>query len=233
MNQRPPLRAANRSAGGGSPIPNEWPTIACTACRRSADSGRRLFLGWSQFPEFEEEQEVVGPLQRAAYDEGPAEARKDQEVTRKKRAQGRGEASWNRGQTGGRRPLSWRHHRHDIGASLGTSICESALRASNKPIAVARFGAKGTRITKMFDGRCVNTMVLTRPKRVEIGTASRKESAESKPLQNRIEPGRRDRKPISLIEPDHQQRLCHVAVPRARSVGASGIVRPPGPPSAT
>ncbi len=29
------------------------------------------------------------------------------------------------------------------------------------------------------------------------------------------------------------KRLCHVAVPRARSVGASGIVRPPRPPSAT
>ncbi len=27
--------------------------------------------------------------------------------------------------------------------------------------------------------------------------------------------------------------LCHVGVPRARSVGASGIVRPPRPPSAT
>ena len=27
--------------------------------------------------------------------------------------------------------------------------------------------------------------------------------------------------------------LCHVAVPRARSVGASGIVRPPRQPSAT
>src|SRR5208337_1982748 len=85
------------------------------SCR--AGGSNALFLGWSQFPEFEEEQEVVGPLQRAAYDEGPAEAQKGQEVTRKKRAQGRGEASWNRGQTGGRRPLSWRHHRHDIGAA--------------------------------------------------------------------------------------------------------------------
>src|SRR5208337_1853201 len=31
----------------------------------------------------------------------------------------------------------------------------------------------------------------------------------------------------------HAERLCHVAVPRARSVGASGIVRPLRPPSAT
>src|SRR5271166_6400256 len=46
------------------------------SCR--AGGSNALFLGWSQFPEFEEEQEVVGPLQRAAYDEGPAEARKGQ-----------------------------------------------------------------------------------------------------------------------------------------------------------
>ena len=41
--------------------------------------------------------------------------------------------------------------------------------------------------------------------------------------------------PDSAAPPEGEEieRLCHVAVPRARSVGASGIVRPPRPPSAT
>ena len=70
---------------------------------------------------------------------------------------------------------------------VGTSICDSALRASSKPIAVARFGANGTRIRKMFDGRWVKTIVLIRPIRSEIGTATRKDRAEHTLLQNRID----------------------------------------------
>src|ERR1700741_5393610 len=70
---------------------------------------------------------------------------------------------------------------------VGTSICDKALRASSKPIAVERFGAKGTSIKKTFDGRCVNTMVLMRPKRCEIGTARRKETAEEMRPQKKVD----------------------------------------------
>jgi len=42
------------------------------------------------------------------------------------------------------------------------------------------------RIRNRFDGRCVNTIVLMRPMRFAIGTATRYEIAEQTPLQNRI-----------------------------------------------
>src|SRR5438132_6008261 len=71
-------------------------------------------------------------------------------------------------------------------ARVGTSICDSALRASNRPMAMARSGAKGMRIRNRFDGRCVNTIVLMSPTRLAIGTATRYEIAEHTPLQNRI-----------------------------------------------
>src|SRR5215471_4328036 len=56
---------------------------------------------------------------------------------------------------------------------VGTSICDSALRASSSAMAVARLGAKGIRINRTFDGRCVNTIVLISPIRAAIGTANR------------------------------------------------------------
>src|SRR5215469_1544470 len=56
---------------------------------------------------------------------------------------------------------------------VGTSICDRALRASSRPIAVARFGANGTSISSTFDGRWVNTIVLISPMRSAIGTATR------------------------------------------------------------
>src|SRR6266404_2272709 len=71
-------------------------------------------------------------------------------------------------------------------ARVGTSICDSALRASNRATAVARSGAKGMRIRNRFEGRCVNTIVLMSPMRLAIGTATKYEIAEQTPLQNRI-----------------------------------------------
>jgi hypothetical protein len=56
---------------------------------------------------------------------------------------------------------------------VGTSICESALRVSRRASAIQRLGAKGTRSRHMFAGRCVNTIVLTRPMRSEIHTAAK------------------------------------------------------------
>src|SRR5215470_2757468 len=58
-------------------------------------------------------------------------------------------------------------------ARVGTSICDSALRASSRPIAVVKSGANGMRINRMFDGKCVKTIVLMRPMRAAMGTATR------------------------------------------------------------
>ncbi len=38
-------------------------------------------------------------------------------------------------------------------------------RASSTAMASGRFGMSGTRTSSTFDGRCVKTMVFTRPKR--------------------------------------------------------------------
>src|SRR5579864_3459605 len=69
---------------------------------------------------------------------------------------------------------------------VGTSIWDKALRASSRPMTVGRFGAKATRTRKMFDGRWVKTIVLMRPMRSESGTATRKDTAAQRLLQNRI-----------------------------------------------
>ena len=71
-------------------------------------------------------------------------------------------------------------------ARVGTSICDNALRASNKPTAVVRSGANGISIRNTLEGRWVKTIVLIRPIRSAIGTAMRYETAEQTPLQNRI-----------------------------------------------
>src|SRR5436305_11924358 len=55
---------------------------------------------------------------------------------------------------------------------VGTSICDSADRNSSRPSAMVRFGANGARIRNTLDGMCVNTMVLTRPQRPAIQTAT-------------------------------------------------------------
>src|SRR5260370_8492679 len=48
---------------------------------------------------------------------------------------------------------------------VGTSICESAERTSNRPRTTRRFVENAARIRQRLEGRCVKTMVFTRPKR--------------------------------------------------------------------
>src|SRR6516164_10192457 len=48
-------------------------------------------------------------------------------------------------------------------ARVGTSICDRALRARSRAIAMVRSGAKGIRINRTFDGRWVKTIVLINP----------------------------------------------------------------------
>ena len=56
---------------------------------------------------------------------------------------------------------------------VGTSICESALRTSRSAMTQDKLGRKGIRIRSTLAGRCVNTMVLTSPMRLEMRTATR------------------------------------------------------------
>src|SRR5689334_20175132 len=46
---------------------------------------------------------------------------------------------------------------------VGTSIWLMLKRSSRTTIAEDRFGISGTRINKTLDGRCVKTMVFTKP----------------------------------------------------------------------
>src|SRR5712691_8486927 len=71
---------------------------------------------------------------------------------------------------------------------VGTSICERALRASNSTIAGGRVGMNGTRASSTFDGRWVNTMVLTRPMRWARRAATRYEMDEHTPVQKKMVP---------------------------------------------
>ncbi len=55
---------------------------------------------------------------------------------------------------------------------MGTSICEMLNRASSISTARGRVGINGTRMSKMFDGTWVNTIVFTSPKRLATRAAA-------------------------------------------------------------
>jgi hypothetical protein len=58
---------------------------------------------------------------------------------------------------------------------VGTSIWLMLNRARRIRIASSRFGMSGTRIRRIFDGKCVKTIVLTMPIRAASRDASRAE----------------------------------------------------------
>src|SRR5215471_13065681 len=70
----------------------------------------------------------------------------------------------------------------------GTSICDSAYRASSSAIASGRVGIKGTRMSSRLEGKWVNTIVLTRPMRFARRAATRYEAAERTPVQKKMVP---------------------------------------------
>src|SRR2546430_9642886 len=55
---------------------------------------------------------------------------------------------------------------------VGTSICERANRSSSTAIASGSVGISGTRISRMLDGRCVNTIVFNNPNRAPTRAAT-------------------------------------------------------------
>src|SRR3954454_17423776 len=56
---------------------------------------------------------------------------------------------------------------------VGTSICDNALRTNRSAIAYPSAGMNGIRIRQTLEGRCVNTMVLSRPIRLAMRAATR------------------------------------------------------------
>src|SRR5258707_4036578 len=46
---------------------------------------------------------------------------------------------------------------------VGTSICDNAARTRRSARTMPRCGTKGTSMTQILEGICVNTIVLTRP----------------------------------------------------------------------
>src|SRR6187431_2507420 len=71
---------------------------------------------------------------------------------------------------------------------VGTSICDSALRISSSATTPARLGTNGIATRHRLDGMCVNTIVLTSPKRLAMRTATRYENAVSTPVQKNSVP---------------------------------------------
>jgi len=55
---------------------------------------------------------------------------------------------------------------------VGTSIWERAERTSSSVSTMVTFGENAARIRQTLEGMCVNTMVLTRPKRVPSRAAT-------------------------------------------------------------
>lgn len=60
---------------------------------------------------------------------------------------------------------------------VGTSICDSDWRHSRRMTAEVAAGANGIAARRMFEGMCVNTIVLTNPILRAILAASRNEMA--------------------------------------------------------
>src|SRR6516165_12243190 len=55
---------------------------------------------------------------------------------------------------------------------VGTSICDNAERTSNSASTIVRFGENAATMRQMLEGIWVNTIVLTRPKRLPSRAAT-------------------------------------------------------------
>src|SRR6266511_3863123 len=65
---------------------------------------------------------------------------------------------------------------------VGTSICDSKVRASSSPTAAGRLGASGTTASSRLDGRWVNTIVASSPTLAASRGAARNEAACNMPM---------------------------------------------------
>src|SRR5512146_401345 len=70
----------------------------------------------------------------------------------------------------------------------GTSICESALRASRSARARCRLDANAAAMRQRLAGMCVNTMVLISPNRLATAGAASCEAALNSPVQKKNAP---------------------------------------------
>ena len=68
---------------------------------------------------------------------------------------------------------------------VGTSICDTVWRRRKNATASHAVGARGTRTSSTLDGRCVNTIVFSRPIRCASQPAARSDSPEMIPTQKK------------------------------------------------
>src|SRR6185437_13824635 len=71
---------------------------------------------------------------------------------------------------------------------VGTSISDNRLRNTRQATASGNVGAHAARIRKTLDGRCVNTIVLTKPKRAASRAVTKYENAAHRPVTKKITP---------------------------------------------
>ena len=191
---------AMRGKGRGSGGPR-W-------LRGCIDNALRQLLGRSHGPEMRQQQQVVDDLDRAGDQQRPAERGGPEQQAGEGRADRRGEAARHRRDARRRRPLGGRRR------SPSRRNCASA-----RPSATARCARTGARSTSRgsgmngiatrhrLDGRCVNTIVLTSPKRVAMRTATRYEhrGQDAGPEEQRAGGGERQRE--RLVQPQREHRL--------------------------
>ena len=94
----------------------------------------------------------------------------------------------------------------------GTSICDSAARASRQATASGAVGMNAARISSPLAGRWVNTIVRTSPMRRAMRTATSAENAESTPAQKNTAP---------LTAIDRPKRRC------SHSTSSAVMTKPP------
>ena len=89
---------------------------------------------------------------------------------------------------------------------------------------MARSGTNGIATRHRFAGRCVNTIVLTRPMRFAMRTATRYESALRMPVAKKSVPAARERQVEALVQPQREQRLHDEAAAEASRLKSAASV---------
>ena len=164
--------------------------------------------GGRTLAEHREQQQVVGDLEPAGDDERPAERRQRQQVAGQEGARRRREAARNGGDARGRRALLRRHDRHHVRAARGhVHLRQQAAHEQQRDHVAQMSGTNGIATRHRLAGRCVNTIVLTRPMRLAMRTATRYENALRTPVAKKIVPVGGERQVEALVQPERDHRL--------------------------
>ena len=122
-------------------------------------------------------------------------------------AHGLGERAHAGREARGRRALLGRDERHGVGLPRGHVHLRQQVAREQHARALAKVGMKGTASSSTFDGRCVKTMVLSRPKRSATRVATRNERAESRLVPKKSAPERLRPGAEAQVEPVGEEAL--------------------------